>query len=130
MRRVAQGEGRLRLRPSTLPNYSCEQALDGAVRAWAQTSAGVDGREEWVHNACLNALDGSEDGQIARYLVPLWMNIDMPNTANMNMMRASRRPMLSNAGMAMTRENNRVLIPLAPLISRKILATFTTRTYK
>ena len=48
------------------------------MEAWAQTSTQVDGRQEWVHNACLNALDGSEDGQIARDLVPLWMHIGMP----------------------------------------------------
>ena len=48
------------------------------MQAWTQTSTGVDGRQEWVHNACLNALGGSEDWQIARDLFPLWMHIGMP----------------------------------------------------
>ena len=40
---------------------------------------GVDGRLEWVQNACLNALDGSEDGLIGRDLLPLWLQLGMPN---------------------------------------------------
>ena len=69
----------LRLRPSKLPSFSRQAVFNRSKQAWAQTSAGADGRKEWIQNACLNALDGSEDGMIQRDLLGLWMHIGMPN---------------------------------------------------
>jgi len=69
----------LKLCPSKMPSFSRQQVFDRSLQAWAQTSTGVDGRLEWVQNACLNALDGSEDGLIARDLLPLWLQLGMPN---------------------------------------------------
>ena len=69
----------LRLRPSKLPSFSRQHVFNRSKEAWAQTSAGADGRKEWIQNACLNALDGSEDGLIQRDLVGVWMHIGMPN---------------------------------------------------
>ena len=68
----------LKLRPQKLPSFTRQHVFNRSMEAWAQTSTGVDGRKEWVQNACLNALDGSEDGQIAKDLFPLWMHIGMP----------------------------------------------------
>ena len=68
----------LRVRPQAMPNFSRQHVFDRSLQAWAQTATPVDGRKEWIQNACLNALDGSEDGQIARDLMPIWMHIGMP----------------------------------------------------
>ena len=68
----------LRLKPHAVPSFSRQDVFDRSMQTWAQTSTGVDGRKEWVQNACLNALNGSEDGLIARDLLPLWLSIDMP----------------------------------------------------
>ena len=48
----------------------------------------------------------------------------MPKTAKMNMTRKRRRQMFIKAGRDMTREKSRVLIPFAPLISRRTLPTW------
>ena len=69
----------LRLRPNKLPSWSRTHVVDRSMEAWAKTATPVDGRQEWVQNACLNALDGSEDGQIASDLLPLWhTHLGMP----------------------------------------------------
>ena len=68
----------LRLRPSKLPSFSRQAVFNRSKQAWSQTSAGADGRKEWIQNACLNDLGGSEDGVIQRDLLGLWMHIGMP----------------------------------------------------
>ena len=74
-----ESERQLRLRPSlAMPSFSKQHVTDRSMQAWAQTSLPADGRLEWVQNACLNALDGSEDGKIARDLAPLWLELGMP----------------------------------------------------
>ena len=69
----------LKLRPSKLPSFSRQAVFNRSKQAWSQTSAGADGRMEWIQNACLNDLRGSEDGLIQRDLLGLWMHIGMPN---------------------------------------------------
>lgn len=56
------------------------------------------------------------------------MKKDIPNIANMNITKKSKRQMLNNAGKDIANANNRVLIPLAPFTKRKTLPTFATRT--
>ena len=71
-------ERQLRLRPMLpMPSFSKQHVTDRSMQAWAETSLHVDGRLEWVQNACLNALDGSEDRKIARDLAPLWVDLGM-----------------------------------------------------
>ena len=71
-------ERQLRLRPKlAMPTFGRQHVTDRSMQAWAETSLPVDGRKEWVQNACLNALDGSEDGEIATGLVPLWEELGM-----------------------------------------------------
>jgi hypothetical protein len=56
------------------------------------------------------------------------LNRETPKTLKMNMTRNKSRAILSNAGIAMIKENISVRIPFAPLINRKtrpILATLT-----
>ena len=67
----------MRLRPHKLPCFSPQHVYDVSLQAWTETSTRVDGRKEWVQNACLNALDGSEDGQIASGLVEPWTTLGM-----------------------------------------------------
>ena len=69
----------LRQRPTKMPSFSRQHVYDMAVRAWAATLRRVDGRTEWIQVACLNALDGSEDGKIARDLRPVWNDLGMAN---------------------------------------------------
>ena len=57
-----------------------------------------------------------------------FLNIDIPNTANINMTRKRRRQIFIRAGKAMTSENNNVRMPFAPLIRRKTRPTLATRT--
>ena len=72
-------ERQLRLRPNLpMPSFSRQHVTDRSIQAWTQTSLHADGRLEWVQTACLNALDGSEDGKIARHLAPLWLELGMP----------------------------------------------------
>ena len=71
-------ERQLRLRPQlAMPTFGRQHVTTRSMQAWAETSLPVDGRKEWVQNACLNALDGSEDGQIGKDLVPLWEELGM-----------------------------------------------------
>ena len=73
-----ESERQLRLRPKlAMPTFGRQHVTTRSIQAWAETSLPVDGRKEWVQNACLNALDGSEDGQIAKDLVPLWVELGM-----------------------------------------------------
>ena len=72
-------EAQLRVRPhQPMPCFSKQHVVDRSLQAWAQTSTGVDGRLEWVQNACLNALDGTEDGKLGRDLMALWDHLEMP----------------------------------------------------
>ena len=57
-----------------------------------------------------------------------FLNSDMPNTAKMNMTRKRRRQILTKAGKAITKENNNVRMPFAPLINRRTLPTLATLT--
>ena len=67
----------MRLRPCKMPVFSRQNVYDLSWQAWTQASTGVDGRKEWVHNACLNALDGTEDDKITKDLQSSWKALGM-----------------------------------------------------
>ena len=67
----------MRMRPSKMPSFSRQHVWDRSLHAWAETSTGVEGRLEWIQNACLNALDGTEDGKIGQDLLSIWTHLGM-----------------------------------------------------
>ena len=67
----------MRLRPSKMPSFSRQHVWDRSLQAWAETSTGVEGRLEWVQNACVNALDGTEDGKIGQDILSIWTHLGM-----------------------------------------------------
>ena len=75
---TAEAQRQLRLRPGKMPSFSRQNVHDRSLEAWDESAVGVDGRKEWIQNACLNALDGSEDGLIGKDLLPLWLSLGMP----------------------------------------------------
>ena len=79
MKRLEEADSvkQFQLCPSRLPVASNECKLEHTKVAWAS----VDHRAVaagFIHDGILNALDGSEDNELSRDVLPWWLEVDMP----------------------------------------------------
>ena len=74
---TADGAQQLLLRPWSLPSCSRQTVMDRAVAAWKATPC-PNHRQEYVQNAIMNSLDGSEDIEIRADLQNVWRELRMP----------------------------------------------------
>ena len=73
---ATEAQEQLSLRPHQLPSSSRQTVMARAMTAWKAIDHD-SGEQEWIENACLNALDGSEDGEIRSDLQSVWRELHM-----------------------------------------------------